>query len=67
MDKTNRYWVYVTEEGKGREFVDSFADLKSAREKVRKFRNNKEDHLKNQTELAWHYMNLDWVIVDMGA
>ena len=67
MDKKNRYWVYVTEEGKGREFVDSFADLKSARENVRKFRNNKEEHLKNQTELEWHNMNLDWVIVDMEA
>lgn len=66
-EERGRYWVFVEEEGKGREFVDSFGSLHLARDMVRKFELNKADHIKNQDELSYHYKNLSWKIVDMGA
>lgn len=66
-EERNRYWVLVVENGEREEFVDSFGSLHLAKDMVRKFELNKADHIKNQDELSYHYRNLSWKIVDMGA
>ena len=66
-EERNRYWVLVVENGEQEEFVDSFNSLHLAKDMVRKFELNKADHIKNQDELSYHYRNLSWKIVDMGA
>lgn len=67
MEANFRYQVFVTEAGKGRELVDSFQSLNEARQMVHRYRLNRDNHIKQQDELSYHYKNLDWEIVDMGG
>lgn len=67
MEVNFRYQVFVTEAGKGRELVDSFQSLNEAQQMVHRYRLNRDNHIKQQDELSYHYKNLDWEIVDMGG
>ena len=67
MEINFRYQVFVTEAGKGRELVDSFQSLNEAQEMVHRCRLNRDNHIKQQDELSYHYKDLDWEIVDMGG
>ena len=67
MEANFRYQVFVTEAGKGRELVDSFQSLNEAQKMVHRYKLNRDNHIKQQDELSYHYKNLDWEIVDMGG
>lgn len=62
-----RYQVFVYENNKNPELVDSFQTLEEARNLVSKFETNKAEQIEKATELSYHYRNLSWKVVDMGG
>lgn len=65
MKYRNKYQVFVIKEEQERELVDTFDSLNEAQATVTKFRNNRDRHIAEGTELAYHYKGLEWTIINI--